>query len=168
MVTRLPRRKPTDAAQDVFACACRQAAKHSLAVGPEHLLVAALERGEVGPKLLESYGVGAEDVLDHIAARDQEALASLGISLDSVRGEIVERFGRAAWEQPYCLPIEAETKRVLERAVRRCAGPRRRRISGDEVLQVLVDDCTPVRRLLLDLDVRPEELGQQLQFVLRR
>src|SRR5207253_2208830 len=80
-------------------------------------------------------------------ARERGALASLGISLESVRGELEERFGDRVWTRS-CLGVSPETKRVLELATRR-----RRTVTPEQVQLALLRHSPTVRRLLLDLGV---------------
>ena len=149
---RLSKQRPTNAAQQVFACACLEAAAISFAVGVEHLVLACAVLGST----LNDY-VDADDVRACIVARERDALASLGISRESVRGELEERHGEELLAEPYCMPITPETKRMLELATRR-----RRRVTPDEVLGTLVHQSSTARRLLVDLDVPVATLQARL------
>jgi len=146
--------RPSGAAQQLFKCACREAADLSLAVGVEHLVLAAALLGTT----LEEYGVDADDVRERIRAEERDALASLGISLESVRGEVEERFGNGAWSEPCGLAVTPEAKRVLELAARR-----RRHVSPDQLLAALIRESAKARRLLFELGVPVGTLQDKLR-----
>lgn len=146
--------KPTSAAQELFACACREAAELSFAVGVEHLVLATAVLGTT----LAEFGVTADDVRERIRADERDALASLGISLESVRGEIEERFGDSAWSEPCGISIAPDAKRVLELAARR-----RRRVSPDQLLAALIQHSAKARRLMFELDVPVGTLRDRLK-----
>jgi hypothetical protein len=136
--------KPRRPAQELFACACAEAGELSLAVGVEHLVLAAALLGDT----LRLFGVEAETIREHIRADERDALASIGISLESVRGEIEERLGEHAWRDPCALPVSPEAKRVLGHASRR-----RLTVTPDQLLDALIT-CSPrARRLLFELGV---------------
>jgi hypothetical protein len=150
---RLLARRPTDAAQELFAVACREADRLSFGVGVEHLLLACA----VLSPTLESFGADAEEIRDRIRARERDALASLGISLDSVLGELEERLGPELRDGS-CLPVSPATKRILEVATRR-----RRYLSADELLGVLLRESATARAILRELDVQLDDLERYLQ-----
>ena len=131
-------------AQKIVARATFEAAELSLALGPEHLLLATIE---LGAEEIEAFGVTADDIRERIQADERDALASLGISLASVRGELEERLGEHAWASS-CLGMSPEAKRVLDIATRR-----RRVVTPQHVQLALVQHSKTVRRLLLDLGV---------------
>lgn len=140
-------------AQQIVAHATFEAAALSLAVGPEHLLLATIE---LGADAIEEFGVTADDIRERILADERDALASLGISLESVRGELEERFGDHVWTSS-CLGISPEAKRVLELATRR-----RRSVTPRHVQLTLLRHSPTVRRLLVDLGVPLGALGARL------
>jgi len=133
----------------VYECACREAAELSFGVGVEHLVLATAVLGSALNEFAD-----AETVRDHIRARERDALASLGISLESVRGELEERHPAA----PCDLPVTPEAKRLLE-----LASKRRRPAFPDDVLAVLVHDSNTARRLLFELDVPVGTLQERLR-----
>jgi hypothetical protein len=141
-------------AQEIVARATFEAAELSLAVGPEHLLLATVE---LGANAIEEFDVTADDIRERIRADERDALASLGISLESVRGELEERFGDGVWTRS-CLGVSPEAKRVLELATRR-----RRTVSPEQVQLALLRHSPTVRRLLLDLDVPLGALESRLR-----
>jgi ClpA/ClpB-like protein len=144
-------RRPAEA---LFACARAEAAELSLAVGVEHLVLAAAVRGET----LHELGVDAETIREHIRADERDALASIGISLESVRGEIEERLGEHAWRDPCALPVSPDAKRVLAHA-----GRRRQTVTPDQLLDALIT-CSPrARRLLFELGVPVGTLQKRCQ-----
>ena len=146
--------RPTHAAQEIYACACLEGAELSFAVGVEHLVLACAVLGPV----LEEYGVTPDDIRERIRADERDALASLGISLESVRGELEERFGDDVWTQPCGLGVSPEAKRVLELATRR-----RRKVTPEQMLVALIEHSSTARRLLFDLDVPVGTLAERLR-----
>jgi hypothetical protein len=141
-------------AQAILARATFEAAELSLAVGPEHLLLATIE---LGANAVEDFDVTADDIRERILADERDALASLGISLDSVRGELEERFGDHVWTRS-CIGITPEAKRVLEVATRR-----RRSITPQQVQLALVQHSPTAQRLLVDLGVPLSALESRLR-----
>jgi Clp amino terminal domain, pathogenicity island component len=146
-------RRPTEAAQELFAVACREADRLSFGVGVEHLLLACA----VLSPTLETFGADAEEIRDRIRARERDALASLGISLDSVLGELEERLGPELRDGS-CLPVSPATKRILELATRR-----RRHITADELLGVLIRESATSRAILRELEVPLDQLERHLR-----
>jgi hypothetical protein len=130
--------RPTGAAQPLFARACLEAERLSFAVGAEHLLLVCAIEGALD--------VPPDDVREAIVADERAALASLGISLDSVRGELEERFGDELRDGGCGLPVTPEAKRILELASRR-----RRTVSAEQLLQALREHSATARRLLQTL-----------------
>jgi len=135
---RLVSPRPTGAAQPLFARACSEAARLSFAVGAEHLLLVCAVYGALD--------VDPDEVREAIVADERAALASLGISLDSVRGELEERFG-GELRDGCGLPVTPEAKRVLELASRR-----RRVVTAEQLLQTLREHSRTAQRLLRVLD----------------
>jgi hypothetical protein len=131
--------RPRAAAQPLFALACDEAARISFAVGVEHLVLACAAYGA-----LDGFDVRLEDVRERIVAEERDALASLGISLDSVRGELEDTLDDA------CLPVSPAAKRMLALASRR-----RRSVSAEQLLATLAEHSIPARRLLRELGVDP-------------
>jgi Clp amino terminal domain, pathogenicity island component len=146
-------RRPTEAAQELFAVACRAADRLSFGVGVEHLLLACA----VLSPTLETFGADAEEIRDRIRARERDALASLGISLDSVLGELEERLGPELRDGS-CIPVSPATKRILELATRR-----RRHITADELLGVLIRESATSRAILRELEVPLDQLERHLR-----
>ena len=149
---RLLNRQP-QAAAEIFMHACREASELSLAVGAEHLVLAVAVLGTT----LTEYGVTPDDIRERIRADERDALASLGISLDSVRGELEERFGEEAWSAQ-CMSVTPEAKRVLEAAARR-----RKSVTPEQMLAALIGHSATARRLLFDLDVPVGTLADRLR-----
>ena len=125
--------RPTSAAQELFACACTEAARISFAVGVEHLVLACAIYGALD--------VDPDDVRDRIVADERDALASIGISLDSVRSELEERLTDACG-----LPVSPEAKRILE-----LAAGRRRHVTAEQLLTTLEQHSLVARRLILEV-----------------
>ena len=148
-----PLTRPTQAAQEIFDRACSEGAELSLAIGVEHLVLACATLSRV----LDDYGVTPEDIRERIRADERDALASLGISLESVRGELEERFGEEAWSHARCVGVSPEAKRMLELASRR-----RRKVTPEQMLAVLIRHSAAARRLLFELDVPVSTLADRL------
>lgn len=140
---RLLARRPTNAAQELFVVACREADRLSFGVGVEHLLLACA----VLSPTLESFGADAEEIRDRIRARERDALASLGISLESVLGELERQLDGS------CVPVSPAAKRILELATRR-----RRHVTPDELLAVLLRESATSRAILGELGIELDEL----------
>ena len=130
---------PTAAAQPLFALACEEAARISFAVGVEHLVLACTAYGA-----LDRFDVETEDVRERIVSDEREALASLGISLDSVRGELGDTLENT------CLLVSPAAKRMLELASRR-----RRTVTAEQLLVTLAEHSITAQRLLRELGVDP-------------
>ena len=129
--------KPTHAAQALFVRACIEAQELSLGVGVEHLLLVCAVYGALD--------ADPEEIRDWIVADERDALASLGISLETVRGELDERFGSNGCG----LPVSPEAKRMLELASRR-----RRSVTAEQLLATLRAHSTTARRMLRELEQR--------------
>jgi len=125
--------KPTAAASALFARACTEAAQLSFAVGVEHLVLACAIYGALD--------VDPDDIRECIVADERDALASIGISRDSVREELEDRLRGDA-----CLSVSPEAKRMLELAARR-----RRHVSAEQLLATLREHSLTARRLLREL-----------------
>jgi Clp amino terminal domain, pathogenicity island component len=145
--------RPAHAAAEIFARACYEGTELSLAIGVEHLVLACA----ILSPALEEYGVTPEDIRERIRADERDALASLGISLESVRGELEERFGGEVWSHAHCVGVSPEAKRMLELATRR-----RRRVTPEQMLATLIRHSASARRLLFELDVPVGTLAERL------
>jgi ATP-dependent Clp protease ATP-binding subunit ClpA len=98
-------------------------------IGTEHLLIALLARPSGAAAVaLRRLGVGRDEVHDRLLGKlasppkprvDAEALTTLGIDLDRVRGRIEEAFGPGALEQAGagCMSVSPRTKLALAYAV---------------------------------------------------
>ncbi len=145
--------RPAHAAAEIFARACYEGTELSLAIGVEHLVLACA----ILSPALEEYGVTPEDIRERIRADERDALASLGISLESVRGELEERFGGEVWSHAHCVGVSPEAKRMLELATRR-----RRKVTPEQMLATLIRHSASARRLLFELDVSVGTLAERL------
>jgi len=146
-------RQPTGAAQLIFARACAEAAQISFALDVEHIVLAVAALGSV----LDDY-LTADDVRDLIEARERDALAHLGISLDSVREELEGVLAEGALAEPCELPVTPEAKRMFELAARR-----RSVVTPDQMLATLIQHSERARRLLIELDVPVGTLQDRLR-----
>jgi hypothetical protein len=141
-------RRPTAAAQLIFARACDEAAQISFALDVEHIVLAVATMGSA----LDEY-VTPDDVRELIELRERDALAHLGISLDSVRDELDE-----ALAEPCDLPVTPEAKRMFELAARR-----RSFVTPDQMLATLVNESERARRFLFELGVPVGTLQDRLR-----
>jgi hypothetical protein len=148
------RREPARPALALYACACREAEQLSLAVDVEHLVLAAAVLGDTLP----AHGADPEAIRTLIRARDRDAFASLGISLDAVQNALEEQHGEDAWPEPRGLPVSPEAKRVLHEAAHR-----RETVTPDQLLLALVEHSARARRLLFELDVPVGTLRDELR-----
>ncbi|HZR95698.1 MAG TPA: hypothetical protein VFA56_08385 [Gaiellaceae bacterium] len=142
------RHRPTNAAHELYACACAEAGELSFAVTVEHLVLACARLGSRLDEFVE-----ADEVRELILLRERDALARVGISYDSVREEMDD-----ALRDSGCLPIAPEVKRLLERAARR-----RRRVEADVLLRTLVEESATARAFLAELDVPIATLRSRLR-----
>jgi hypothetical protein len=145
--------RPEHAAAKIFARACYEGTELSLAIGVEHLVLACA----ILSPALEEYDVTPEDIRERIRADERDALASLGISLESVRGELEERFGDEVWSHAPCVGVSSEAKRMLD------ATRRRRKVRPEQMLATLVRHSANARRLLFELDVPVGTLADRLR-----
>lgn len=123
------RARPTHAAQTLFLCACAEAADLSFAVGVEHLVLACAVHGALD--------IDPDEIRERIVDDEREALASIGISLDSVRAEL---------DETGCLPVAPEAKRMLALAARR-----RRHVTAEQLLATVAEHSVTGRRFLREL-----------------
>ncbi|MGW5050952.1 Clp protease N-terminal domain-containing protein [Actinokineospora sp. NPDC004072] len=140
----------TAAVRELVRDAVEKAGKE---VGPEHLMLALLERQHTtGAAVLEHFGVDRERVAAGQLARlrrggltdaDAEALAKLGIDLDSVIAAVEREHGAGALapnrgRRRFHPSFTAEAKRVLERALREAVDCRDGFIGDEHVLLALL------------------------------
>lgn len=140
-------------------------------LGTEHILIGLLRLGEgLAHDVLTEHGVALEPLREKVAARLEEfvhqdrglsqkdALATIGIDLDSVRSRLEEAFGPHALPDPTVTPpFTPKAKQALERALRRALILRHRYIGTEhELLGVLeIRDglaCDALTDLGVDLD----------------
>lgn len=147
------------------------------AVGPEHLLIAVVERCQIafwpGGYMLRvgdrpEPPLTAEHVRELVSGRDPdaEALAAIGISLTDVRRKVEETFGPGAWDAPRRrrrLPFTAEAKKALELALREAVELRTRRLVPEHILLGLLRQDGPARRLVEQLGHDPEVVRTRLR-----
>jgi hypothetical protein len=141
-------RRPAAPAQLIFARACDEAAQISFALDVEHIVLAVATMGSA----LDEY-VTPDDVRDHIELRERDALAHLGISLDSVRDELDD-----ALAEPCDLPITPEAKRMFALAAKR-----RGAVTPDQMLATLIHHSERTRRFLFELGVPVGTLQDRLR-----
>jgi ATP-dependent Clp protease ATP-binding subunit ClpA len=124
-------------------------------IGCEHLLLGLL--AEPGPAAAAMTAAGVELTALRAALPgggqpgpdplDADALASVGIDLDTVRRAAdaafgpgaLDRAGRGGARRPGRMRFTADAKKALERAVRAAAGLRHRQFSGAHLLIGIID-----------------------------
>lgn len=128
-----PRAKTARPAEPYLAAGAEQARRlgHSY-VGTEHVLLAVIRNPDGGATaLLRQLGVSTDTIEERLARRlatskpkiDPEALAALGIDLETVRERLEDTFGPGALERtPACLGICPRLKMALAYAVDHAAG----------------------------------------------
>ena len=151
-------------------------------IGSEHLLAGAAQVDDgVGARALALLGVPAPAVVDaaHRVAGpriDGEALARLGIDLDAVRANVETTFGAGALERAGRrrraggrgrIAFDPHAKKMLELALREAlaAGHRKDIDTGHLLLAAARLDETGAHRVLLELDVDPDELRAAVRQV---
>lgn len=158
-----PRAKTGRPAEPYLAAGAEQARRlgHSY-VGTEHVLLALLRNPDGGATaLLRQFGVSTETVEVRLARWlatskpkiDPEALAALGIDLETVRERLEETFGPGALERtPACLGICPRLKMALAYAVDHADGDP---VTDRHILlgMLSVPDSVAAR-ILTELDVR--------------
>jgi ATP-dependent Clp protease ATP-binding subunit ClpA len=158
-----PRAKTARPAEPYLAAGAEQARRlgHSY-VGTEHVLLALIRNPDGGATaLLRQLGVSTETVEVRLARWpatskpkiDPEALAALGIDLETVRERLEETFGPGALERtPACLGICPRLKMALAYAVDHADGDP---VTDQHILlgMLSVPDSVAAR-ILTELDVR--------------
>lgn len=165
----LPRRRPAPRAKtarpaEPYLTAGAQHARrlgHSY-VGTEHVLLALIRNPDDGATaLLRQLGVSTDRVEERLARWlgtskpkiDPEALAALGIDLETVRERLEQTFGPGALERtPACLGICPRLKMALAYAVDHAEW---HPVTDEHILRGMlsVPDCVAAR-VLTELDVR--------------
>ena len=162
----------TRTARELVSAACDEALwVGSPTVGAEHLLLAIAGGEGLAASLLAEEGADGEALRETLEEEEADALAALGISLESVRREVEERFGPAAWEgdtgrggRP---SFTGEAKVVLELSLRVALETPTRRIDPEHVLLALLRQrgraCALLRRLGVGVDALEEGLAAALR-----
>ena len=133
----------THAARDAVARAHEEATAFGHGqVGGEHLLLGAATAGA----LPASLGVDRAELRAAVEAApagiDAQALATIGIDLDTVRRSVEHAFGPDALapRRRRHVPFSAGAKRALERSLREAVALRDRQIGPEHILLGLADD----------------------------
>lgn len=143
-------------------------------VGPEHLLLGVLDRGDgVAVRVLADLGISTTSVRAGIAAAseaearaDADALRAIGIDLDEVRARVEAGFGVDALAgrprprrgllrrfAPSHLPLEPGARRAIENSLRQALALRSGSIGTEHLLLgLLAVEDDRVDRLLVDPD----------------
>ena len=158
-----PRAKTARPAERYVAAGAEQARRlgHSY-VGTEHVLLALIRNPDgSATAVLQQLGVSTDTVEERLARWlatsepkiDPEALAALGIDLETVRERLEQTFGPGALERtPTCIGICPRLKMALAYAVDHADG---QPVTDEHILlgMLSVPDCVAAR-VLTDLDVR--------------
>jgi ATP-dependent Clp protease ATP-binding subunit ClpA len=158
-----PRAKTARPAEPYLAAGAEQARRlgHSY-VGTEHVLLALIRNPDGGATaVLPQLGVSTDTVEERLARWlatskpkiDPEALAALGIDLETVRERLEETFGPGALERtPACLGICPRLKMALAYAVDHADG---HPVTDEHILRGMLSVPDSVAaRILTELDVR--------------
>lgn len=158
-----PRAKTAGPAEPYLAAGAEQARRlgHSY-VGTEHVLLALMRNPDGGATaVLRELGVSADAVEERLArclgtsrpTIDPDALAALGIDLETVRERLEEAFGPGALERtPACLGVCPRLKMALAHAVDHADG---HPVTDEHVLRGMLSVPDSVAaRILTELDVR--------------
>ena len=158
-----PRAKTARPAEPYLAAGAEQARRlgHSY-VGTEHVLLALIRNRDGGATaVLQQLGVSTDTVEERLARWlatskpkiDPEALAALGIDLETVRERLEETFGPGALERtPACLGICPRLKMALAYAVDHADG---HPVTDEHILRGMLSVPDSVAaRILTELDVR--------------
>lgn len=140
----------TESAREVVVAARRSAGELGhRRVGTEHLLLGLLERPDSVPaRLLGRHGLDHRTAaaaiarlvrveVDELDGLDAEALESIGIDLDAVRGRIEESFGPGALDgrrSTNRVPFSPRSKKVLELSLREAIRLRHKHIGERHLL----------------------------------
>ncbi|MGY4643307.1 Clp protease N-terminal domain-containing protein [Cellulomonas sp. URHB0016] len=142
-------------------------------IGPEHVLVGAATVPGPAAGALARLGVGRDTLEDAVrglpaSALDAEALARVGIDLDSVRAQVEATFGPGALDEDPArrgrartsrLPFDVRAKKLLELALREALTYRSHRIdTGHLLLGAVRDQDSPAHRALLAVGVTPDDV----------
>jgi ATP-dependent Clp protease ATP-binding subunit ClpA len=165
----------TAAARDAVLDAQQQAAQlRHTEIGAEHLLLAVLDQDTAGSRVLHSLGVDRAAVAVRVPARevlDAQALQTLGIDMDEVRGRIEAAFGtgslgteptRGRWFRRSAglrhIPFTRAAKKALEGTLREAIALGQRHIGTEHlVLGLLADPDGIARQILAGTGVNPDQ-----------
>jgi ATP-dependent Clp protease ATP-binding subunit ClpA len=148
-------------------------------IGTEHLLLGLLTMGG-GPAAgaLAEAGVTAEGVRELLEQRSRrfglgpgevEALASIGIDLDSVAQSIDATQGDFLGRRPKHIPFTVRAKRSLELALREALSLAHNYIGTEHILLGMLRlQSSGARDLLVALDADPETLRRSLRETIKR
>ncbi|TRW46637.1 Clp protease N-terminal domain-containing protein [Georgenia yuyongxinii] len=154
-------------------------------IGGEHVLLGVLAADDGVPaRVLRELGVdraALERELAVLGHADADALASIGIDLESVRRQAESTFGPGALDQPRPrrrgflrrqvdhLPFTASARKGLEQSLRQALALGHGYIGAEHlVLGLIPDDETPTARTLRRLGVKPADVRARLREELGR
>ncbi len=149
-------------------------------LGTEHLLLGLLDQDSPTGAVLGRHGLTHDELAAAVARTtaggdlDADALTSLGIDLDAVRGTVEAAFGPGALDGPAeraarrgHVPLTPRAKKVLELSLREALAMKSRSISdGHIALGIIRDGDGVAMRLLADRGVDPAELRDEIRLVL--
>jgi ATP-dependent Clp protease ATP-binding subunit ClpA len=146
-------------------------------IGTEHLLLALLADDEaLGTRILRGLGVDATSARREVAAlaaSDSEALAAIGIDLETVRRRVEETFGQGALDRTRRRrgwfgrrgrhqPFTPEAKKALELSLREALQFGHKYIGTEHILIALLrDEARASATVLRRLGVRQDADGMR-------
>ena len=132
-------------------------------VGDEDLLLGILSAGGgIAEEALSSLGVTLEKVRRESEEMLSDALTSIGISLEQVRREAGDAFDMRILDNRR-IPFSPRAKKVLERALGEAVRLRNNRIGAEHVLLgILRNEDGMAVRILAGMGVSPETLEDRL------
>jgi ATP-dependent Clp protease ATP-binding subunit ClpA len=156
---------------------------HHGRIGTEHLLLALLaQEGSTSAAVLARHGLTHDAVAESVRAYtsddslDAEALTTLGIDLDAVRGRVEETFGPGALDRPRSqgrepaghIPFTPRAKKVLELSLREAIALKQKSIAdGHIALGVLREGEGLAMKVLADQGVDREALRRDVRTALQ-
>ena len=142
------------------------AALGSPEIGPEHLLASiAAQTGSVASSILTEVGATPEAIRGAIEAEDAETLATIGISLDSVRRKVEETMGEEAWSRRLIKgngPFSEAGKDAIRSTIDVVRRLRQREITPEHLLLALLEHSAAVGAVLNRLRVSRADIRHRI------
>jgi ATP-dependent Clp protease ATP-binding subunit ClpA len=173
----------SDARQVVVGAQHEARRLHHGRVGTEHLLLALLtQEAGTSAAVLTRHGLTHDSVADAVRSYlgddglDAEALTSIGIDLDAVRGVVEETFGPGALDVSGRrgsapgghIPFSPRAKKVLELSLREAIALKQKTITdGHIALGLLREGEGLAAKVLADRGIVPGDLRRDLTAAIR-